>query len=700
MNPQEALTAMDRALWVVDNAWVTAQPDVADDGTVTDPVAGTAQPVPPGVRVRVADYLESLLRPTGRGPRRTGLTVRLYLVLLIVAASAGELTIAAMWTIATKSLPRDLQWRLGILTNDNGRTRELTQKQLYNLTETITRVLEPGYQPRPKKPPTRKKSDTGASPTPDGAPERPGRTRLRDRRPAELVRPVRVPLTAEQQLTALDAIKDALIRATLIAPRVGTSYAVDETGVWSWSIGRSKPKDMPPVDPADEDAALAARRREAGANGDVLMDNPGENEDPPDEDATTESSAPTGNATATAPATAGGGSDTSNSPGAVAQQTGAERRGSCSFARWGIKTHKSGKRNAYFGYAMHTMVRIPDVVLGKSERNSEPLLIEQVEITPASTDLVDPTLKMIKKIIGNGQTVGDLIGDRHYSYKKFERWASRLWRLGVRQVLDLRENDHGSLFYDGLTIIDGWPHCNPPKHLQDLRRPGFTATPEEHAEFKTKNQERWKYAMYRNKTPYSRGGDGKTRWGCPAAAGKVGCIFVEGSLETAFVVGLPIVNAPAQPHRFCRGSVQMDSGSHMKHAQQEYWGSESWLTSWNRRTYVEGVFGRIKNPATENIHRGFLQLTGRPLVTLALAAVTVSYNIRELNDFRDRATATANERTAALLATLAVHPLCQTTEHVHGHVMLSKEQADQLDDAHRQPQRDDPAGDAAETLAA
>jgi hypothetical protein len=696
MNPQEALTAMARALWVVDNAQVTARPHVADDGTVTDPVAG---PVPPGTSVPVADYLESLLRPTGRGPRRAGLTVRLYLALLIVAASAGELTVAAMWTIATKSLPRDLQWRLGILTDDNGRTRELTQKQLYNLTEAITRVLEPGYQPRAKKPPMRKESDTPVGEKPDDALEKPGKMRRRVKAAGGPVGPVLVPLTQQEQLAALDAIKDALIQATLVAARLGTSYAVDETGVWSWSIGRKKPKNMPPVDPADEDAELAARHREAEAKGEVLPEAPVEDEDPPDEDEAADPGSAMDGTTAAGSTNEGAGSDQSEAQGTTAE-VDAEDRGNCSFADWGVKTHKSGRRNAYYGYSMHTIVRVPDVVSGRSDRNSEPLLIEQIEVTPANTDLVEPTLKMVRKIIGTGQAVGDLIGDRHYSYKQFHRWASKLWRLGVRQVLDLRENDHGSTFYDGLTIVDGWPHCNPPEHLKDLRRPGFTATPEEHAEFKVKIKERWNFAMYRNKSPWSGAGDGKTRYSCPAATGKVGCKLADGTLETAFLKGLPIVNAPDQPHRFCQGSVLMQSGAHMKRAQEHYWGSESWLISWNRRTYIEGVFGRIKNPATENIHRGFLQLTGRPLVTLALTAVTVSYNIRELNDWRDRATGSTNERTVALLETLAAHPLCQTTEHVHGHVMLTKEQADQLDDQHRHLQPGDAAGGATEMMAA
>ena len=38
---------------------------------------------------------------------------------------------------------------------------------------------------------------------------------------------------------------------------------------------------------------------------------------------------------------------------------------------------------------------------------------------------------------------GDLLADRHYSYKKPERWADQLVERGIKQVVDLHKNDQG-----------------------------------------------------------------------------------------------------------------------------------------------------------------------------------------------------------------------------------------------------------------
>ena len=197
------------------------------------------------------------------------------------------------------------------------------------------------------------------------------------------------------------------------------------------------------------------------------------------------------------------------------------------------------------------------------------------------------------------------------------------------------KNDHGAVDYEGAKIIAGWPHCPAtPEHLETIERPGPTAAEDEMTAFKAKITERWAFAMRRHKTVVP---DGKSRWGCPALNGKVGCGFIDGSIETARELGLPIVTPPATKTKFCeQTTVLIPPGKHMKYAQDEYWGLEPWKTSWDRRTYVEGVFGNPKNPNTENIHRGYVQLVGLPMVTLAISAAVVSYNIRELNNWHER----------------------------------------------------------------
>ncbi len=55
--------------------------------------------------------------------------------------------------------------------------------------------------------------------------------------------------------------------------------------------------------------------------------------------------------------------------------------------------------------------------------------------------------------------VSEEVGDRHYSYKAFDRWAAVLWRIFVRPVADLRANDHGATYFEGAQIIAGTPRC-------------------------------------------------------------------------------------------------------------------------------------------------------------------------------------------------------------------------------------------------
>lgn len=190
--------------------------------------------------------------------------------------------------------------------------------------------------------------------------------------------------------------------------------------------------------------------------------------------------------------------------------------------------------------------------------------------------------------------------------------------------------------------------------------------------------ERRRYALKRHKTAWSgngRGpaGDGTTRWLCPAAAGTVGCPRIEGSVEVARANGLRIITPPESELKFCSGKpVTIEAGPHRKYQQEQYWGSSEWLLSWNRRTYVEGVFGNMRNYATGNVHRGYMQFIGRALVTFGLTAAVVAYNLRELENWRALASKHCPDN--PLLRTDEQHPLHQPTNWVHGFTTFTAEQ--------------------------
>lgn len=655
MKVTETLTMLDRMLWVIDNATVAPLPDVDEAGKIL-PLPDDAPDALP-----VIDVLEAVLRPSKRGVQKVGLTLRVWVALFFVAASRGRATVVEMHKIATGELPRELQWDLGILTcncpgdtcaptsvEDHGRM--LTERQLYRVTDTIDARLDPDA--------------AGVS----------------DHERAS-------------RIAALVAMQDAFLHATHVIAQQGSSLAVDESGIWSWFKGRRKPTGMPDVDPTDHDAndrgaagLLEANKKSRKAARPLpTITAPAPAPAPVDEDADFFDQIPDEDGPEVADgesSTAGGvGADTASADrdddGSVEGDSAVETpQRVCSFSRWGVKTHKNGKQSAYFGYALHALIRVPEIKRGgQSSASDEPLLIQQFAITPASTDVVDVTLGLVKKILAAGGAVGDLLGDRHYSYKKFDRWALPLWLMGVKPVLDLRKDDHKIADYNGAQIIAGTPHCGVPAHLIKVERPGKGAPKVQWDAFNAAIEEREQYAMRRHKAPQ---GDGKTRWICPPRAGCAGCPRIEGSLEIARKRGLPIITPPEGELPWCGSHApQIPAHPVMKYQQEEYWGTEDWEASWNRRTYIESAFGNLKNHHTGNIHRGYTCLTGRALVTFAYTAAVVAYNLRELESWHERATKLQPNN--PLLAEYAAHPLHQRTIHVHGFTMLSKQTQIELD---------------------
>jgi hypothetical protein len=656
----EIRTNFERALWVVDHAVIRSLPKIDEFG---NPLPGA--PVQPE---RLAhEVLAEAIRVSRRGVPRRGLTVRLWLALLIAAAFDGSATTAAMFDLATGQLPRDLQWELQILVchGKRGQIRMLTVKQLYNMGELITKHLGPAA--------------------------------------ADLTETERA-----RRVALIDSICMALKDATLVVPPTSTSYAVDESGVWAWRKAPPKPKDVAPIDPLD---TLSAQQRKARKKKDVVEVEPtGDAVEesqrkygPKDEDAVVKPKPAAFDRVRDKLREAlaserGEGDMTTPAPGAPAPS---DRPSGCSYAAWGQKTHKSGRVTGYYGYALHALIRVPDLQHDQrgpfTDALAGPLLVQDFALTPASTDIVNPTLGMVHRVIASGHQIIDLLGDRHYSYKKYSRWISKLWPLGVRPVMDLRATDHGAFDYNGATVLAGTPHCGVPVGLQKIPGPGVIASEEDKDLFAAAIDARAPYAMQRVQTPWQNR-DGVTRWRCGARADQVGCPNLEGSTETAISNGLPIVDPPATKTAWCDfDTATIKAIPEMKYQQEHIWGSHKWRVSYSRRTYVEGCFGNLKNPRTGNLHRGFMQYEGQALVTLTIAAAVVAYNLRELETWYLRASK-LNEgeywetlrtgdkargtQTKARLAAYAAHPLHQKTIHQFGFVMLTANQQAEMDAEH------------------
>ena len=266
----------------------------------------------------------------------------------------------------------------------------------------------------------------------------------------------------ESRHTALAAVNNALLASTL-TPRKFAAFAIDGSGIWAWGRApRRAPQNLVAkdkfardhgVDLADVgDADLAEADLDLTAMTDEVRTDAEENTDVVDVE--------------------GAEAPTSYEPDGA----------------WGVKTRKDGGRQSFYGFELHALVRAPD---RGGNPNLEANLIERLDVTPANTDVVDTSLRLIEGVIASGVAFKELLADRHYSYKNPDRWAKKLTILGVEQIVDLHQNDQGFRDYDSAILAAGWLHCPAtPTRMAKILHPGPTATHEQKKAFVEQIEER------------------------------------------------------------------------------------------------------------------------------------------------------------------------------------------------------------------
>lgn len=431
----------------------------------------------------------------------------------------------------------------------------------------------------------------------------------------------------------VQSILDAVIRATLVPrPEGAADYAIDSTGLWAHERAKGSPPRTAQEDNADNEPDAA------------------------DETLATATDNPT------------------------------KRRRAPSDAGWGVKTSKSGSRMTFFGYEAHAVVRVPEehphASIGK-----EPALLEALRVTPASKDIVDPTLSMIDQITATGQKIRHVIVDRHYSYKRFDRWLLRLIERRIQQVLDLRDDEQGFRSWDGIPFAASWAHCpRTPEHLGTIPTLPPNATAKQIEDFHRLIEQRWAYAAQRSGVMTS---DGKVRYRCPALAGKIGCALVPGSEQAAVNLGLPVVvGAPEREHApalCCQGTwgAHITTSEHeviMKGYQQHYWGSPKQRQLFGRRTFVESWFSILKSPNSAGKNRESSLHRGLAMVSLEIGLFAAIANMIRLRGwYRSALEATAQAlstgRDLGIITSLhAQHPLLQNLKTSHTVIPMTEDE--------------------------
>lgn len=317
-------------------------------------------------------------------------------------------------------------------------------------------------------------------------------------------------------------------------------------------------------------------------------------------------------------------------------------------AAWGVKTSKSGKQERYFGYELHAVVRVGRL----NDDRPVPCLAERIVVTPASSNCSEAVLPAIAKMRADGLRLREVIADRGYTYKT--GWSRGLRALDIDSVLDLHPTQLGPRgSHGGARLIAGVPHCPAtPEAFDTIARPERLAESLALEVFLGQITTREQWALRRVAGPESSGSE---RYECPARAGKLRCPLVPPSMGQP--VSLPKVFETPEPsaHKCCtQRTITVPGDVDYKSRQRQYWGSRDWISSFSRRSRVEGWFGNLKDRSREALGRGAFRVMGLCKSSLMLGIYAAATNLRLLDGWADKvglieppALATHKERATA-----------------------------------------------------
>lgn len=120
----------------------------------------------------------------------------------------------------------------------------------------------------------------------------------------------------------------------------------------------------------------------------------------------------------------------------------------------------------------------------------------------------------------------------------------------------------------------------------------------------------------------------------PETSPPKGDLYLKTPEEVPDVEGAPA--AETAPKACSQRTITVPGNVTPKVRQRLRWGSPEWITSFKRRTLVEGAFGNLKNPRTENVRRGWTSVVGIVKTSLMIVIAQAAANLRLLRSWAQR----------------------------------------------------------------
>jgi len=301
-------------------------------------------------------------------------------------------------------------------------------------------------------------------------------------------------------------------------------------------------------------------------------------------------------------------------------------------ASWGHRRNNlpGPESGLFFGYYLSagTMTR---------EENGPPVaeLTRRMTVSSCHQDPARALVPVLTAMPEDGIPLGDVLADSGYAHRDADAWAIPLRGAGAQLVQDLHPHDRGPRgTHHGAIISNGNLYCpSTPRSLLELGPLARDATPEQAAAHDGRTAELARYKLGRITTDDP---DGYHRVMCPAVMGKIRCPLRPASM-TLNRDRPEILTPPGHPPACCtRQTLTVPPEITAKTAQKHDYPSRAHRRSYARRTGAERGFATAKDPASNNISRGWCRLMGLTPLMLCTTVLLVVRNQRILAAWNTR----------------------------------------------------------------
>jgi len=301
-------------------------------------------------------------------------------------------------------------------------------------------------------------------------------------------------------------------------------------------------------------------------------------------------------------------------------------------ASWG---HRKGggpgeKDELFFGYYLQLVVMVRD-----DAGAAVPEVVRRMLLTSCATDPPPALVPVLEDMVGSGVGVTDVLCDSGYAHRVPEHWALRLRAMGATPVMDLHPGDRGRQgTHQGAVCCNGNLYCpSTPTALFDLGPLPMGATKDQMADHDRRADELAHYKLGVHSGPDP---DGYRRMECPAQANKVRCPLVDRSMTLGY--DRPEVHSPPEHPPTCctQRTITVAPSVNAKTTQKHDYPSKAHRRSYARRTAAERGNSTIKDPATNDVARGWCRVMGLVPMSVLIACLLVVRNHRVLDAFSAR----------------------------------------------------------------